>query len=200
MDITTLWKFSQGKHDRGNEKTQTEWRTEDDVISFEGTKSVLDWIHNFMFGARPGKAYKDMKVNWYAHRGFKLKFKSIESQLKEYLDSYVSDHLYVTGHSQGAAIATLFHEWVKFNYPKLKVTTVVFASPRVISLLNFKRVKERWADVINVTHWKDVVPKLPPFIFGFGHVGKRFRVDGKVKLSKAHVSYGDYGIEKIPLE
>ena len=186
-----------GKFDREDTKTDTQWKIKDDFIAFEGSRSKKDWIQNFRFLIRPFKkeSYKNSKIKWYIHCGVKIKWKGIENQVKEYLDNYKGKELYLTGHSQGGALALLCHEFIKFNYPNIKVNTITFGAPRIVFWINLKKIKNRWCDVINYQKTSDMVPRLPPVIFGYRHVGTKVKLKSKFnikKMSDAHNDYGSY--------
>jgi len=206
MTIKELWNFSQGDFDLGNKLTDTEWKykVEDKTlyIAFNHSVSSKDYIHNFLFLPRLMKPYKGMKTKWLAHSGFVLKWKSIEDQVEEKLRPYWYQIKFVVavGHSQGGAIAILFHEWLKFHLEHSCIRTVTFGCPRAVYFWNFKKIKDRFFGVFNYKVYKDVVPHFPPKIFGYKDVGSKNIMLGNKglyfptpkKMAQAHTSYEDY--------
>lgn len=77
------------------------------------------------------------------HRGFKDSFESLLPMLRIYLDPLLSltndaqqqAHVYVTGHSQGAALAALFTAWAHCSdytcRPYMRVKSYYFAQPKL---------------------------------------------------------------------
>lgn len=82
--------------------------------------------------------------------------------------------IYISGHSVGGTLATLFSVYVTINYPVLPITHVfTFGSPRVgnIAFANTanKILGERWFRVMNQL---DIVSSVPPTSFGYQHIGQ----------------------------
>ncbi|KAK9927645.1 hypothetical protein M0R45_024821 [Rubus argutus] len=107
--------------------------------------------------------------------------------LKEVLDEYKGEEISitVTGHSMGAAMATLNATDIVRNQHNtladqpnkvIPVTAIVFASPR-LGNEGFEKVFSGLKNlhVLRVTNDQDLVPKLP---YGaYDHVGKELRID-----------------------
>ena len=82
--------------------------------------------------------------------------------------------IYLTGHSSGAALATLLAVHISIHSPSLPLSRIyTFGSPRVgnaafASFAN-KLMGERWFRIINQL---DIVPSVPAYSFGYQHVGQ----------------------------
>ena len=206
MTYNELWNFSQKDFDQEQETTKTRWKYKivDRVLylCFEYTGSVLGWIYNFFFIPRLAKPYRNMPVTWFVHAGFRIKWRAVKDWvgmvIKENLDKI--DGITITGHSQGGALATLAHEYVKFNFPALSLKTITFGAPRAVFFWNFKKVKDRFEGITHLRTYMDIVPHLPPKLIGYKDTGERI-VLGKKKfhipfpprvIVKDHTSYGDY--------
>jgi len=166
-----------------NEKTDTQWalvKGERNVLVFPYTVSKLDWLQNFDFFKIP---YKGMRRKWFAHRGFLNKYKSVRDDILESVQGL--DNLIVTGFSQGGALATLALEDILFNYPNITVYGASFGAPRSVGWL---APQKRWHNLIRYEVNGDPVTMLPPFIFGYKHVGHTVLLGAKrvIPLIKYH--------------
>ncbi|MFA5379008.1 MAG: hypothetical protein WC455_24855 [Dehalococcoidia bacterium] len=185
--------------ERFYECIQGPWETAGDDIEFrivddgEGNKRVFfectnikqtrDLINDADFLVR---LYKREPINWYTHKGFSRGFKSVIDIIGPRLIGAKS--IYIAGYSAGGAYATLLHEWVWWNICP-DVETWTFGAPRVCWMLQ-RLVRERFENLHRVYDFRDVFTHLPPWIFGYEHVGQRVRV-GKYgwPTTKDHGNY-----------
>ena len=145
-------------------------------IYLQWSKGKEDWKNNFDFPAKP---YRDMPVNWKAHRGFVRVWKTIEPYLKEQIQYSLIKKIIVVGYSHGAALAVLAHEYIWFNRPDIRDNCYSFAfeAPRVFCGLKIpEELKERWENLYVFRNGLDIVTHLPPSIFGFKHVGNLIKI------------------------
>ena len=192
MDLKLAW----------NEAVNCEWNyknvdtdteisfTEKDgtlYISFQGSRSFLDWLQNFMFGKT---AYNEMEKKFFVHRGFIKKYKSVRKVVLDRAKD--AKKVELRGFSQGAALATLAHEDISFHF--LEPNTVVFGSPRVFSFWNKKILEKKFKKLINVRNTRDLVTAVPFVIMGFRRYGQPIIKKGKyfiLRFMKNHKSYGE---------
>lgn len=174
----------------GDKDTEWKWKIEKEAlhIAFKGSTSRLDWLQNFRFWVRP---YKKMPVTWYAHSGLVSKWKAIEDDV---LKLVTSKNLPVklSGFSQGGGVAILANESIRYHCPNLMTLTMTYGAPRVVWFWNLGKIKHRFLGVMNWQNRQDIVPHLPPWLFGYRHVNKIKRI-GKwrptLRFKKAHMSY-----------
>jgi triacylglycerol lipase len=96
------------------------------------------------------------------------------------LDSYAAPdqplELWITGHSLGAALSTLFALDVALCRPAIKASHVNFASPRVGNAAFVEFYQQQPAEqaeatrTLRVQNVLDIVPDLPPETLGYRHV------------------------------
>lgn len=167
-------------------------------LLFQKSNSKTDWLHNFLFFAKP---YKEMDITWRCHRGFLCVWKSIEPYLVDtILDKSIKQFI-IVGYSHGAAIATLAHEYVWYNRPDVRENGLIgygFGCPRCyFGIFGVKKaLKERWKDFHPVRDLNDLVTHMPPVLFGFRHVNKVLKLQNKhynkhVKLKSINAHYPD---------
>jgi len=146
------------------------------IISIRGTETFDDWVVNFN-AAEISDGLKALHKNHY-YRPFYKKHLLIKQLI---LDSTHScDHYVFTGHSQGAAVATIsaieLQEQLKNRNnclfcKKSTVNLVVFASPRPGDDRIAEEAKEL-DHVFLIENKGDIVPTVPPMIAGFTHIVK----------------------------
>lgn len=152
-------------------------------IFFEKSDGAADWKSNFDF---PAKAYKRMgKTVWFAHRGFLAVWKEIEPMLAAHIADKKVRKTIITGYSHGAAIAVLCHEYVWYNRPDLRefIEGYGFGCPRVLWGIQNAELKRRWDNFTVIRNIDDLVTHVPPFFFGYSHVGKMLEIGARGKYS-----------------
>ncbi|CAN1149978.1 Phospholipase A1-IIgamma [Linum perenne] len=142
----------------------------DIVVAWRGTVQTLEWVNDLDFllvsGDKVFGEKSDVKV-----------MNEIKRLLEEYKDEEIS--ITVTGHSLGAAVATLTAIDIVTNRhkpPKCPVTAIVFASPRVGDSA-FKKLFSQSKDlrILRVRNAMDVVPNYP--LIGYEVVGEELEID-----------------------
>jgi hypothetical protein len=159
---TSLAGFQDGNHTsiaavvRYSEKT---------VLAFQGTitdvssASVKDWREDFR-AEFDDKDIAGLELPGKIHIGFAHQLSLIT---KSILDNLPSDGLplYVTGHSQGAAVAVLATKWLQLKQRPVKAT-YTFAAPRAGNAEFAASVDLEKTPVFRVEFGDDIVPHVPP--------------------------------------
>ncbi|HEX8109045.1 MAG TPA: lipase family protein [Kofleriaceae bacterium] len=155
------------------------------IFAFRGTDSDLD-IWNDLFAETttfvPYDSSKTPQPPAYVSAGFYGIYsltggsmqRSMQQQVFALLQKYGIDFFYITGHSLGAALSSLFTLDVRLTTPHLRPSNMNFASPMVGT--------ERWAQVYaqqgaptrRVFNYYDYAPDLPPLPY-YTHVGTSFQ-------------------------
>ena len=136
------------------------------VLAFRGTEvaSVID----IETDARAGKIFT---INGEVHKGFSEAYNIIESEIKKHISALPEDlPLYITGHSLGAALATVCTQDLEHtpDFQKRIAACYTYGSPRVGDLKFDMEFKSPIYRVVNTT---DVVTVVPLRIMGYVHVG-----------------------------
>lgn len=142
------------------------------VLSFEGSED----LENFITDAEAW--HVDFKVpgapsGVEVHSGFYNAYNSVatrvRSQLTSLRDSYASYRLLVTGHSLGAALASIAAIDLDMNNVWDDIYVYSFGLPRVGNFAYAQFFNSTITTKYHVTHNRDLVPHLPPESFGFHH-------------------------------
>jgi predicted lipase len=145
-------------------------------IVFRGTNSATDWRYNLQTSKMFIKPSRSGDI--YIHEGFcKQLFQtnlyySIFSPLQILLRQNPEYKLFITGHSAGGALSTLFGYLLSSDMPTLNIQVVSFASPRVGNYA-FKCDFENklFLSHHRVTNRNDIVTAIP--LFMYHHVGTK---------------------------
>ncbi|KAL1964353.1 hypothetical protein VTN77DRAFT_7038 [Rasamsonia byssochlamydoides] len=137
------------------------------VLSFRGSESLENWITNLSADLVDASA---ICSGCEAHDGFYSSWQSVAStltsQISSALSAYPNYKLVFTGHSLGAALATLGA--VSLRESGYNIDLYNFGCPRVgnTALADFI-TNQTGGTNYRVTHYEDPVPKLPPRSFGY---------------------------------
>ncbi len=151
---------------------------EHNILVFRGTQTQAEWLNNLNAAQQK---YVDLSGKDYGevHKGF-LKLTSDLSpsiaEVAKKLDPTIP--CYVTGHSLGAAIATLAAFEIARAVPQLKdkIQLYTFASPRVCSPTFAKIHSQFIPNAYRIVNLGDTVPLVPPVTIGrsYVHIGQEW--------------------------
>ena len=142
------------------------------VVSLRGSDSVVNYIDDVLFLYTScdfipgGKVHTGFWNNWLASQS------TIVSAVENATAAYPTYSLVVTGHSLGAAVATIAAAYLRENgYP---CDLYTYGSPRVGNGVFADFVSNQTGVTARITHWKDVVPRLPPLLIGYRHTSPEY--------------------------
>ena len=150
------------------------------VLACRGTSSIQDAMVDGSLQLVPftfadGKPKQGVAV----HRGFYRQFKGILPQIDPLYKGHLAagGTLICTGHSLGAAVATLAALYYGERYPG-QVSYIGFGSPRVGNGTFARFFATKVTDYTRVVNGRDPVPKVPPpgeytHVGAETHVGRR---------------------------
>lgn len=146
-------------------------------IAYRGTQVVHRWIDvrmNLMVLPRSIPFAGDERMR--AHRGLLEKYLGLRDELHAQVANHTPDRVVITGYSGGGVLALLTFLDLARTHPKITARVVTFGMPR-----GFNRYAARWfteheTNILRVVMGRDVVPAVPPALFGYRHVGRLVRI------------------------
>jgi predicted lipase len=141
-------------------------------IVFRGTKTPKEWISNLTINLEEYPISSYGKV----HEGFLEVYNSIKETISKNLTRiHDKKKLYVTGHSLGAALATLSLPDLEINHSQYVDALYTFGSPRVGDDAFVKQFDSIFRDrSFRVANTSDVVTSIPLPIPIIGSIGGYF--------------------------
>lgn len=177
------WRLSTAVFLEANE-TQCFVASSPDVmfVAFRGTAGLGDWIADLNVG-------NILRPYGTVHRGFYFAYEDIRLQLEQALQGLGERRLMLTGHSLGAALATIAACELPERFRRTGIYT--FGQPRI----GFNDFRTRYDERFGHLHYRfvnddDIVTRIPP---GFQHVGRLFHFDAQGSLESVTESV-DEGI------
>lgn len=143
------------------------------ILVFRGTNALEDWRDNVQALSVPDLCLDPWPYGGEVHRGFSQALARVWGAIETALQHVQGPVLY-TGHSLGAALATL----AASQRPPQALYT--FGSPRVGNRAFAATLAT--CPTFRVVHHRDVIPHLPPPVRGLCHVGALHYIahDGRV--------------------
>ncbi|MEK3737203.1 lipase family protein [Paenibacillus sp. FSL F4-0122] len=133
------------------------------IIAFRGTSTTTNWISNVLASQ---ERFKYLKEDSLTHRGFTNIYSSARDGIFSTLSKLSPDKtLYITGHSLGAALATLCTLDIAANTSYTTPNLYTYGSPRVgdpdfVNIFKqYVRKSYRYANLF------DVVTYAPPHVY-----------------------------------
>lgn len=167
------------------------------IISFRGTEQeeVKDWVRDLEFHL------EDWTGIGKVHKGFLKGFNSVWADILRELKKFdaPSKTLWITGHSLGAALATLTAAKIQKDAVKPITGIYLFGSPRVgdSSFVRFYTpLKNKTYQIVNN---RDIVTRVPPGIYNnYESVGTRIFINAEKKITLDDGSYKKFE-QEVPI-
>jgi triacylglycerol lipase len=147
---------------------------------FCGTNEREDWLVNLTF--RPLKGPIGT-----VHRGFLTAVDRVWPQMLQVIDDYKAScqyppSLWVTGHSLGAALATLAVAKLRMEDDRAVHGLYTFGSPRVGDRIFARNFNQEFVAAFRIVNNTDIVTRAPSRIMLYSHVGHFLYLDEAKKL------------------
>ena len=148
------------------------------VLVFRGTQTQAEWLQNLnakqiKYDSPDGLDYGEVHEGFW---GLTEKLNPDPVEIAKQLDPTIP--CYITGHSLGAAVATLVAMEIARQVPQLKdqIQLYTFAGPRVGSPNFVKAHSQLIPNSYRIVNLADSVPLVPPVSLGnsYTHVGQKW--------------------------
>mgnify|MGYP003328226683 CR=1 FL=1 len=130
-------------------------------VAFRGSSNLENWIDDAQF------SHTCFNNNICIDKGFHKLYEKLNQTIIKKLNKHQNKNLLITGHSLGAALATLLTYELNKDY---NISLVTFGSPRVGNKEFVKDMLKHSFLSNRVTHYFDIVPHLPQEILNYKHL------------------------------
>lgn len=161
------------------------------VITFRGTESITDCYYDLVFTKQNINNVDNLKV----HKGFYEQLMSVYdeilSKLEQLLNYNNEYNIYITGHSLGSGIGTIFAYLLQDIYPNKLIKLITFGGPRVGNY-TFKQNFENKKNIIHyrITNNRDIVTAVP--FINYYHVGLNIHLESDSIFIIPYNTYSTY--------
>jgi hypothetical protein len=152
-------------------------------LVFRGSHSIKNFIQDIQF------LKSDMELDGldgvYIASGFYKAYMALADRIAISLDNILAnnpgiDQIYISGHSLGGAISSIAAIDLKQRLGYNVVGSYTFGSPRVGNVDFSELYQKLVGNTKRFTNNADIVPHLPPILFGFRHVLRESWLNGTV--------------------
>jgi len=142
------------------------------VVAFRGSEEtgIADWLTDLKFILNLFPYGKDEVKDAQVHQGFISAYNSVRDAVLDAVRKTPHKRVICTGHSLGAALATLCALDIRCNVSGKEVSCYTYGSPKVGDDNFVKAYNRLVANTFRFVYRSDVVPSMPPG--SYNHVGQ----------------------------
>lgn len=165
-------------------------------VVFRGTDQPIDWINNVQFRQQI-YPYGDGNSDVRFHQGFMTAYFAIRKTLLQVVDEFNGQHIIVTGHSLGGALATIGALDLQYNLgtkDNFTFSVYTYGAPRVGNQALVDSFNRRIPDSHRFIYGWDVVTRVPREWQGYGHVAKALQLGNRWSWQVFSRRFSDHSI------
>jgi triacylglycerol lipase len=148
------------------------------LVVFTGTNQPRDWLDNIGVFPLQGPVGS-------VHRGFMIALERVWGEMKEVIYNKIGSKnktLWVTGHSLGAALATLAVAKLRLEEDLPVNGLYTYGSPRVGDRIFARNFNLEFKPAFRIVNNNDIVTRVPARLMLYSHVGNFLYLDEQEKL------------------
>ncbi|KAI6353917.1 hypothetical protein MCOR25_008830 [Pyricularia grisea] len=139
------------------------------VVAFHGTITAAGYVADLNAFLQDDDLCEGCQI----HAGFRSIWAAVDEVVMDTVEKLHSEYpdysIFITGHSMGAAVATIAGANLRQKLPDVVIDVYSLGSPRVGNQAFAKYVSAQPGSVFRITHVNDPVPRLPPNLLGYYH-------------------------------
>ncbi len=174
---------------------EQEWSREDKKEYREEMRTVAETVKeekNLVYPSTYGTPTNPVKM----HSGFVSAYLSVRDDIHKHIQEHAAKRYRVTGHSLGAALATLCAVDLQYNFgDRITIEAYTFGSPRVGNPAFVESFSRRVPDSWRVVNGWDAVAGLPAPWQGYRHVETPIRLERDFTWKIVTGSFDDHRID-----
>jgi predicted lipase len=166
-------------------------------IVFRGSDKSVDWMNNVQFRQQI-YPYSDDNTEVKFHQGFMMAYFAVRKDLLEAMDTFTGQHVIVTGHSLGGALATIAALDIQYNLGTtrdLSFEVYTFGAPRVGNQAMVESYDRRIPNSYRFVYGWDIVTRIPRSWQGYAHVEKAIQIGSRWTWKVLSSRFNDHSIE-----
>ncbi|MCS4435876.1 lipase family protein [Aquiflexum gelatinilyticum] len=151
------------------------------IVAIRGTQSLYDWYVNLQVSKFTFKKNDNYKFHKGFYKAIHTSFEEIGQKLNEW-QKQSKVPIYVTGHSLGGAMASIFNAIFSEYFGNLYVNShfsinscYTFGMPRYCNLAGVVHLKNPF----HIYNTMDIVPVVPPKWLGYENSRNEYRLNGQ---------------------
>eukprot|EP00884_Botryococcus_braunii_P022617 jgi/Botrbrau1/9039/Bobra.0376s0016.1 len=149
------------------------------LVAFRGTKGMIDALADLRTSHSRANFLETIVKGAHVHKGFYVQLVDMFPTLSDAIESLTTrpgedhspvQHVYVTGHSLGGALATIGAAMLVKKFPSADVCAITFAAPRAGNAEFDAAFATLVSTSLRFVYNYDAVPTVPMWYLGFKHV------------------------------
>ena len=147
-------------------------------VSFRGSANIPNWIDNIQINKISPYSDKNVQIEAGFYKAYNYVKSDIMNNLQKLTLKYSTNNLFITGHSLGAAMATILaYDILTLSHNYSITHLITFGSPRVGNQAFVENFRLYSVDSYRITHYYDIVPHVPEEMFGYLHISNEIWYD-----------------------
>lgn len=139
-------------------------------VAFRGSTTRSDWSANSRFWLVPSTLGGGARV----HCGFSMQWNSVRERVLDDLEAMQPTCITLSGHSSGAALATIAATDVMARFPSANVDLITFGAPRCGNAEFIDRVSGAVNVYLRVVNSYDIIPSMPLSSMSYAHCSREW--------------------------